>query len=549
MRTKTGNLHLEIQTSRKSPVGIIRTSFRKDGKIQHEQHGRIAGCTLEQLKMLQLAFKELVIPHDAPEAFQIIESKEYGASHALVRIIKETGLDKIIYSREEQWVKDVLVMIIGRIIFAGSKLSLCNHFDTSSLWEQFGVTERPDVEKHCYEPLDELLASQKRIQIKLAQKHLSKSHLVLYDITSSYLEGEYKDSELVEFGYNRDGKKGHEQIVIGLVCSAEGCPIGIEVYEGNTKDSTTVIDKINEIKDDYKVDKIVFVGDRGMITKCNRDQLKDNTDLHTITALTHPEILQLLNRKVVQLNFFDEHGIKEVVDPEAPSRRYMLCRNPDSAQRETKTRERLLELTKEGIEEIVAYKKATTVEILGARIGKVLEKYKMGKFVQWQIEKDKELEISRTHVITWSFDQEKINEEQSLDGCYIITTDVDKETMNENEVVASYKKLTLVEQAFRNLKTAKIEVRPIFHKKDHRIKAHTFLCMLSYYVLWHVQRRLTPLFENDGIGADRRWTVENAIECIAMITRNKVSVNGVTFYQISKVTDDQKKIYDLLGVN
>lgn len=548
MRTQYGNLHLEIQTSRKSPVGILRTTYREDGKIKHQQHGRISGCTLDQLKMLQLAFREQVVPTDSPEAFTVIASKEYGTSYALSQIIKDIGLDKVIYSKQEDWVKDILVMIIGRVMFAGSKLSLCNHFDTTSLWELYGITEQPDVEKHCYKALDLLLEHQKRIQRKLAEKHLSTSHLVLYDITSSYLEGEYKASELVEFGYNRDGKKGHEQIVIGLVCNADGCPIGVEVYPGNTKDSTTVIDKVNEIKSDYNVEKIVFVGDRGMITKCNRDQLVTSKDLHTITALTHPEILQLLKRKVVQLNLFDDQGIEEVVDPDDTSKRYLLCRNPQSSQRETTTRKRLLDLTRTGIEEIAQYQKAVPVEILGARIGKVLSKYKMNKFVNWKIEPDPENKSSRNHKITWGFDQQAIDQEQCLDGCYIITTDVDKATMDENQVVASYKRLTLVEKAFRNLKTAKIEVRPVYHKKDKRIEAHVFLCMLSYYVLWHVNKRLQPLFENDGKGAQRRWTVENVFGFLATITRSTIQVNGVTFQQVSKLNEEQEEIYKMLGI-
>lgn len=549
MRTSHGSIHLEIQTSRKSPVGVLRTSFRDDGKIKHQQLGRIVGCSLNQLKLLQLAFQEKVVPQESPEAFTILESKEYGASYTLKQFIKNLELDTVIYSRNEPWVNDVLAMIIGKLIFAGSKLSLCNRFDTSSLWELFGVQTRPDVDTHCYAALDRLLERQKSIQKKLAQKHLKQSHLILYDITSSYFEGEYRNSDIVAFGYNRDEKRSHEQIVIGLVCSPEGCPIGIEVYPGNTKDSETVVEKVNEIKTDYDIDKIIFVGDRGMLTSCNRAELSSVKDLQTITALTHPEMLDLLNRKVIQLNFFDETNIREVVDPEDPKRRYMLCRNPNSALKECKTREKLLELTKEGLQHIAAYKRATSVEKLGGRIGVLINKYKMGKFVTWKITKDPLNAVSSLHKVEWQFDQEKIQREKNLDGCYVITTDVEADSLNTQEVVATYKKLTLVEKAFRNLKTAQLEVRPTYHKKDDRIRAHVFLCMLAYYVQWHMQKALKPLFEEDGKGANREWTMHTVIETLCALTRNLVKVNGISFHQVSRPNDDQKRILQLLGVS
>ena len=239
MKTKNGNLHLEIQTSRKSAVGILRTSYYDDGRVNHTQHGRITGCTQEQLKILQKAFREQVIPADDTNAFKILQSKEYGASFAILEVIKQTGLDKAIFSKKETWVNSILAMIIGRLVYAGSKLSLSHMAGNSCLWELCGIS-KVDVDNHCYEPLDALLDRQEAIQKKLAKKHLTDGSLVLYDITSSYLEGEYSESNLVSFGYNRDGKKSHEQIVIGLICNNEGCPVGVEVFKGNTKDSTTI---------------------------------------------------------------------------------------------------------------------------------------------------------------------------------------------------------------------------------------------------------------------------------------------------------------------
>ena len=549
MQTAHGNLHLEIQTSRKSPVGILRTSFRENGKMKHTQHGRITGCSLEQLKILQLAFRERVVPVDDPQAFKILNSREYGASYTILAIAKQLGLPQALYSRPELWVNSALAMIVGRLVYAGSKLSLCNHHPNTCLWELCGITDPPDVDVQCYEPMDKLLQRQAAIQRNLARRHLNGGHLVLYDITSIYFKGAYKESELVTFGYNRDGKKGREQIVVGLICNGQGCPVGVEVYAGNTKDETTVVDKVHEIKRSYGIEKVIFVGDRGMITQSNIEALKDEEDLQTIGALTHGEMMALLKEKVIDLDLFDERSIHEVTDPADPSRRYCLCRNPQTAQRESETRQRLLDLTATALAEIGAYKRATTVEKLGARVGKVLAKYKMGKFIQWSIEADQTKPTSRTHRLVWSINADKVAQEKRFDGCYIITSDVDKDQMNTVEVVTAYKSLTFVERAFRNLKTVQLEIRPVYHKNDERIRSHVFLCMLAYYLQWHMEQRLAPLFANDGEGQERRWTFRGVIDCLTQITRNRVTVNGAEFYQNSTPTQEQEQVLDLLQIS
>jgi hypothetical protein len=548
MQTAHGNLHLEIQTTRKSPVGILRTSFRENGKMMHTQHGRITGCSLQQLKLLQLAFRERVVPVDDPQAFQILNSREFGASYAILTIAKQLGLHRILYSRSEPWVSSALAMIVGRLVYAGSKLALCNHHPNTCLWELCGIDEAPAVDVHCYAAMDRLLQRQAAIQTSLARRHLTSGHLVLYDITSVYFEGEYNDSELVTFGYNRDGKKGREQIVVGLICNAQGCPVGVEVYAGNTKDETTVVDKVHEIKARYGIEKIIFVGDRGMVTRSNIEALKDEQDLQTIGALTHGEMMTLLKDKVITLDLFDERNIHEVSDPADPTRRYCLCRNPQTAQRESQTRQRLLDLTTTALADIAAYKRATTAEKLGARVGKILAKYKMGKFIQWSIAADPQQAKSRQHRLAWSIDAEKVEQEKRFDGCYIITSDVDKDQMKTLEVVRAYKSLTFVERAFRNLKTVQLEIRPVYHKNDERIRSHVFLCMLAYYLQWHMEQRLAPLFSSDGKGQDRRWTVRGVIDCLVQITRNRVAVNGAEFDQNSTPTPEQEQILELLQV-
>ena len=531
--------HLEIQSHRKTPVGVIRSSYRENGKVKHSTHGRITGLGLPQLKLLQAAFRGDVVPKDSHEAIQILASKEYGASFSLLELAKEIGLDRALYSRKEPWVQDCLAMIVGRIVYAGSKLALSNQARNTALWELCGIEGEVDVEKHCYAAMDRLLERQKAIQKTLAARHLKEGHLVLYDITSSYFEGAYSESEIVAFGYNRDRKRGHEQMVIGLLCSKDGCPIGVEVFPGNTQDASTVPDKVAELQTEYGLKEIIFVGDRGMVTRSVAEKIKGVEGLHTISALTHPEIFELLERKVICADLFDEKGIVEVIDPENPARLYCLCRNPQSAARETGTRQRLLECTRKGLEQIESSKRQVSGEQIGARVGRVLQQYKMGKFVRWEVKEGK---------LCWSFDEEKIAAEALFDGCYIIHSEVPKEKMAAVEVVASYKKLELVERAFRNLKTVQLEVRPVYHKTDDRIRSHVFLCMLAYHLQWHANQRLRDFFAADGTHKDRKWTMCNVIERLAAIRRERIKMADVEFDKITTPQDDQQEILKALGV-
>jgi transposase len=373
----------------------------------------------------------------------------------------------------------------------------------------------------------------------LAKKHLKNGHLVLYDITSSYLEGAYEQSLIVLFGYNRDGKRHHEQIVLGLLCDERGCPVGVEVFAGNTQDAQTVIDKVKELRQEYGLKRVTLVGDRGMITQTNAEQLDKVKGLHTITALTHHQIVELLERKVIQTGLFDEHKIVEVIDPDQPTRRYCLCRNPETAERETSTRQRLLELTRKGLAKLAGRKRKTKEEKLGAQVGKLLAHYKMGKFVEWKVTEGR---------LVYEFKEAAITQEALLDGCYVVRATVAKQVMNTQETVNAYKSLALVEQAFRTLKTVALEIRPIYHKKDDRIRAHVFLCVLAYYVEWHAQQRLQPLFAEDGQGKHRQWTMENVIQRLAAIRRERVRMAGVEFHQVTTPEADQQRILDLLEV-
>lgn len=308
---------------------------------------------------------------------------------------------------------------------------------------------------------------------------------------------------------------------------------------------------IKEIKKTYGIEKVIFVGDRGMITKHNLELLQGQEDLaqnfFTITALTRADMNHLLESNIIQPTLFDERNICEVTDPTDPQRRYCLCRNPDRAAKDRSTRDALLEKTKIKLEEITNYKKATTPEILGARIGKVLTQYHTGKYITWHVDLDQQEGTSRYHKVIWNLNEEAIEREAKLEGCYVITSTVPHEDMTAEQIVASYKKLILVEKAFRNLKTVQLEIRPIYHKRDDRIRAHVFLCMLAYYVQWHSQKAVVSLMQ-EGKGKNRRWSFENIIETLKQITRNKVSIEGAELFKISQPTPEQQKILNLLEV-
>ena len=533
---KKNKLHLEIQKHRVNPYGLLRSSARENGKVIHQTHARLVGLELGTLLLIQAALQGNVVKKSD---FKIEISREYGASLAVYQLAKNLGLDKAIYSRtNEPWVKDCLAMIIGKLVYAGSKLSLTNINKDSALWEICGIHDPDiDVNIHCYAAMDKLKERQEAIQKYLAKKHLEDGTLILYDITSSYLEGEYEKSELVAFGYNRDMKKGHEQIVIGLMCGKDGCPISVEVFKGNTKDEQTVLDKVADLKKKYNLKTFVFVGDRGMLTKLNLEEIQKDEYIKTISALTHPQIKELCHDGRVQFSLFDEKNIVEIIEG---NHRYALCMNPAVQQKTRQQRSALLEKTKQALEKLARSKRAVEDGKLGIRIGKVINQYKMSKFV--------DVTIKDQH-FTWNFNTEKIANEEKLDGCYVISSDVSSEEMTIVEVVENYKKLMNVEQAFRNLKTTRLEIRPIYHRTDERIACHVFICMLAYYLMWHMKKMLSPILADDtNVGRMREYTFTHIMERLKSIRVEKADFDGIKYEMITDRDAEQAKILKLLGV-
>jgi len=532
MKRKSDSYHLDIRTQQKSPYGLLRNSYREDGKVKKETIACLSGLSLAQLQNIRAAIRGKSMPG---EELVITATREYGASFVCAELMKSLELDKTIYSRpSEEWVRSSMAMIAGRIVYAGSKLFLSHCGTYSALWEVFGI-ENVDVNVHCYATMDKLLERQESIQKTLAKKHLYDGTLVLYDITSCYMEGEYDDSELVDFGYSRDRKRGHEQIILSLLCNKEGCPIAVEVLRGNTKDETTVLDKINDIHKKYGIENIIFVGDRGMVTQAKYEQINHDTT-KIISALTHNVIKELAEKEIIQIGMFDENNIVEVIDSEL---RYCLCKNPEMAAKETQTRQVLLKKTCEELDKIIKCTRKTkyTKEM---RAGKAVNACKMGKFIVFE---------GSGEDLKYTVNQEKVAQEAMWDGCYIIYTDVPKEDMTAVETVKNYKNLINVEQAFRNMKTVRLELRPVFHKKDDRIKCHAFICMLAYYVMWHMKQKLQPLFDSDGVGADRKFTFDYIMESLKHICKNTIEVCGAPSSSITRPSYEQKRMLALLEVN
>jgi hypothetical protein len=470
-------------------------------------------------------------------------------------------------------------MLVARIVAPASKLAtsraLREETATSSLALELGLEAVEDQE--LYEALDWLRARQTRIETKLAQKHLQDGTLILYDVSSSYYTG--RRSGLVKYGYNRDGKSRFPQIVYGLLCNAEGCPVAIEVFAGNTADPNTLAPQVQKVRQRFGVQRVVWVGDRGLITSRRIDEtLRDVEGLDWITALRADNIQQLASQGVIQPSLFDQRDLAEVSSPDYPGERLIVCRNPLLAEERARKRQELLAATEKQLAEIAA---ATTrprrplrgKDLIGLRVGKVINQYKVGKhFV---------LQISDTQ-FSYRRDEAQIVQEAALDGIYVIRTSVQPEAFSASGAVRAYKDLAQVERAFRSMKTVDLKARPIFHWLDGRIEAHVFLCMLAYYVEWHLRRKLAPILfddhEKQAAQAERESVVAKAprseaakqkdltkqtadgqpvhsfrtlLQDLGTLTKNRVRVTGngeSDFYVLARPTPLQQQALTLLNV-
>jgi len=470
---------------------------------------------------------------DIEEAFNIVRSRPHGHVAAVLGTIKKIGLDSIISSENTRNRRLVLSMIAARIIAPRSKLATARGLQQatklSSLGERLGLSGTDEDE--LYLAMDWLLSRQEEIEKSLAAIHLVEGTLVLYDVSSTYFEG--KTCPLAKFGYNRDKKKGKLQIVFGLLCNAQGCPISVEVFEGNTADPSTLTQQIEKVRSRFGLKKIIWVGDRGMITQARiREDLKETAGVDWITALRSSQIRKLVNQSYIQLSLFDEKDLAEVTCEDYPGERLVACRNPFLAEERKRNREELLQATEQKLDKIVSATSRQRCPLrgeaeIGLRVGEVINKYGVSKHFKIQITPDS---------FSYQRNSESINEEATLDGLYVVRSSVREEILNAEETVKAYKSLSKVEQAFRSYKTIDLKVRPIYHRTSDRVKAHVFLCMLAYYVEWHMRRCLAPLlFDEDD------W--ENALRLRDRIVTHSVRSDSATSKAQKKRTADNLPVH------
>jgi transposase len=487
-------MYVEAVPNRNSPPAIlVREAYREDGKVKKRTLANLTDWPKELVEGFRALLKGGKVIAAEREAVSILRSLPHGHVAAALGTLRAIGLDRVLGAVGDRRRDLVIAMTVSRLIAPASKLATARGLDpataASSLGEALGL-EAVD-EDELYDALDWLLERQPAIEKTLAKKHLADGVLVLYDVTSSYLDG--CCCPLAKLGYNRDGKNGKLQIVYGLLCAADGCPVAVEVFDGDTGDPKTLTVQIAKIKERFDLKRVALVGDRGMITQARLDQEIKPAGLDWITALRAPAIRALLDAGAFQLDLFDERDMASITSPDYPGERLMVCRNPELARLRAKKREDLLKATERdlaAIREAVrrARKPLRGKTAIALRVGAARNKHKMAKHFETTIEDD-------------GFDfrrkEKAIAEETSLDGIYVVRTNLPATALDDAGAVAAYKSLSGVERAFRSLKTVDLEVRPIFHWTSPRVKAHVLLCMLAYYVEHHMRARLAPILYDD----------------------------------------------------
>lgn len=555
---------------------LLRRSYRENGKVKHQTLGNLSHLPLDLMDTIRRR-----LAGDAPQGgpWELVRSLPHGHVAAVLGLLRQIGLEGVLGSRRSRQRDLVVAMLVMRLVAPRSKLATCRGLReetaTTSLATELQLGEVADEE--LYAALDWLLKRQTRIETKLAKRHLAESTLVLYDVTSSSHTG--RRSPLVQFGYNRDGKRGQPQIVYGLLCNAEGCPVAVEVFAGNTADPNTLSSQVKKPRRRFGLQRVVVVGDRGMLTTCRiAESLRGVEGLDWISALRADSIKKLAAQGVIQPSLFDQRDLAEVTSPDFPGERLIVCRNPLLAEERARKREELLAATERELQAIAAATQGRQrplrgKERIGLRVGKVLDRYKVGKHFEWEIEEDR---------FTYRRREAQIAEEAALDGLDVIRTSVAAGTLASQEAVRAYKDLAKVERALRCLKTVDLHVRPIYHWLDDRIRAHVLLCMLAYYVEWHLRQRWAAILFDDhdrqAAQAARKSVVAPAprseaarkkdlakrtaanepvhslqtlLADLGTLCKNRVRLRsqaGSEFYLLTRPTPLQQRALDLLGV-
>jgi transposase len=492
---------LRVETVRKKVKGkvytsvLLRRSFRKDGKVKHETLGNLTRLPPDVIEFVKRRLSG-ELNADAPHSsFEIVRTLPHGNVAAVLQTAKQLGLESLLASRPCRERDLIMALVVARVLSPRSKLSTTTALKAETAKHTLAEElELGEVEVHqLYAAMDWLAARQTRIENKLAKRHLKDGHLVLFDVSSSYYTGH--KSPLIKHGYSRDHRGDRPQIVYGLLCDSEGRPIAIEVFPGNTADPPTFTQIVATARKRFGINRIVFVGDRGMITSARiNEDLRGVDGLDWISALRTEGIRKLREAGTIQMSLFDTQDLAEVTSEHFPDERLVVCRNPALAEERERKRNELLKVTEAKLEPIrLATQRARNPlrgeKEIGLRVGKVIGKHKMAKHFDLTITENS---------LTYTRNKERIREEAALDGLYVVRSNVDKKQMDSEHVVETYKSLAKVERAFRCMKTVDLSLRPIYHRNDDRIRAHVFICMLAYYVEWHMREKWrSVLFADD----------------------------------------------------
>jgi transposase len=490
MPKRTGAAHV-VTTTRKYKGKVYRThllrrSYREDGTVKNETLGNLSHLPEALVEIIRRSLQgESFVP--VAEAFEVTRSRAHGHVQAVALAMERLGLASLVASEPCRERDLVMAMVAARILAPHPKLATTRWWHTTTLADDFGVADADEVD--LYAAMDWLLERQDRIQHKLATRHLSAGSLVLYDLSSSYFEG--CTCPLARIGYSRDGRRGTLQVNYGLLTDPRGCPVAVSVHEGNTADAQTLMPQIRRLKQDFGIKQFVMVGDRGMISQKAIDELREQDGIGWITALKSGSIRALVEQGCVQLGLFDERNLFEFSHADYPGERLVACRNPELAKLRAHKREALLAATEKNLEKVRASVEAGRLsgrDVIGVRVGKVVNQYKVAKHFTLEI---------HDSAFTFARKADSIAAEAALDGLYIIRSSVSAQQMDSADCVRHYKSLANVERAFRTMKTIDLKVRPIHHRLADRVRAHIFLCMLAYYVEWHLREAWRELMFAD----------------------------------------------------
>jgi len=505
-------MHIHVVPNRGSPPTVLlRESYREGSKVCKRTLANLSGLAASQIDAIRAALRgEDLRP--VAQTFEITASRPHGHVQAVALAMQRLGVASVLASKPCRELDLVLAMVASRIVAPHTKLATTRWWHTTTLAADFAVAECD--EDDLYAAMDWLLERQDAIQKKLAARHLAEASMVLYDLSSSYFEGSC--CPLAKLGYSRDGKKGMLQVNYGLLTDARGCPVAVSVHEGNVADSKTFMPQVVRLREEFGVKQLVMVGDRGMISSKDIQQMRESEGVAWITALKSVQIRSLIEQKQLQLDLFDERNLLELSSPDYPGERLVACRNTQLARLRAHKRQDLLAATEIKLAKLKARVDAGKLagqDEIGVRVGKIINQYKVSKHF--------ELAIGQNS-LAFTRKSDSIDAEAALDGIYIIRTSVPAQQMDSPQCVRNYKALANVERAFRSLKTMDLKVRPIHHRTANRVRAHILLCMLAYYVEWHMRQAWAPL-----MFADEDQAAKATRDPVAPAQRSKAALRKV----------------------